>query len=136
MKLLVLTSEPVDGDVLRAAIGDDAVRDAEVLVVSPALHRSKLRYWVSDDDRAIAHAEAVQEETAERLEEEGIDAVPAAQAGDVEPLQALDDALATYPADRVIVVTHPEGDRDYREEELDEASERLGVPVSLWRVTR
>jgi dephospho-CoA kinase len=136
MKLLVLTSEPVDGDVLRAAIGDDAVRDAEVLVVSPALHRSKLRYWVSDDDRAIARAEAVQEETAERLEEEGIDAAPAAQAGDVEPLQALDDAFATYPADRVIVVTHPEGDRDYREEELDAASERLGVPVSLWRVTR
>jgi hypothetical protein len=33
-------------------------------------------------------------------------------------------------------VTHPEGDRDYRETELDEASERLGVPVSLWHVTR
>jgi hypothetical protein len=136
MKLLVLASEPVGGDVLRAALDDDAVREAEVLVVSPALHRSKLRYWVSDDDDAIAHAEAVQEETAERLEEEGVDAAPAARPGDADPLQALEDALATYPADRVIVVTHPEGERDYREAELDEASERLGVPVSLWHVTR
>src|SRR5215208_6336107 len=136
MKLLVLASEPVDGDVLRAALDDETVREAEVLVVSPALHRSKLRYWVSDADDAIARAEAVQEETAERLEEEGVDAAPAVRPGDADPLQALEDSLATFPADRVIVVAHPEADRDYREDELDAASERLGVPVSLWRVTR
>jgi hypothetical protein len=136
MKVLVLASEPVGGESLRAALDDDAVREAEVLVVSPALHRSKLRYWVSDDDRAIAHADAVQEETAERLEEEGVDAAPAIQPGDSDPVQAIADTLAIFPADRVIVFAHPEGDLDYREDELGEASDRLGVPVSVCHVTR
>ena len=57
MKLLVLTPEPVDADLLRAAVGDDA-EGAEVLVISPATNESKLAFWVSDPDQAIAEADA------------------------------------------------------------------------------
>jgi hypothetical protein len=128
MKLLVLTPEPVDADVLRATLGDE-VEGAEVLVVSPATNQSKLAFWVSDPDQAIAEAETAEEETVERLEEEGIDA--AGDTGESEPAVALQDALATFPADRIVVFSHPAGERDYREDEgLADAEKRFGVPVT------
>jgi hypothetical protein len=128
MKLLVLTPEPVDADMLRATLGDE-VEGAEVLVVSPATNQSKLAFWVSDPDEAIAEADAAQNETVERLEEAGIDA--AGDTGESEPVVALQDALATFPADRILIFSHPEGDRDYREDEgLADAERRFGVPVT------
>jgi len=134
MKLLVLTPEPIDANALRTALGDD-VEGAEVLVVSPAGNRSKIAFWVSDSDEAIAGAEAAQEETVERLEEEGIDA--AGDTGESEPAVAIQDALATFKADRIVVFSHPEGDRDYREDDgLAGAQERFGVPVEHALISR
>jgi hypothetical protein len=128
MKLLVLTPEPVDAEMLRSTLGDE-VEGAEVLVVSPATNRSKVAFWVSDPDEAIAEAESAQEETVERLEEQGVDA--AGDTGESEPAVALQDALATFPADRIVVFSHPEGDRDYREDEgLADAQERFGIPLT------
>ncbi len=128
MKLLVVTPEPVDANALRTALGDE-VEGAEVLVVSPAGHRSKIAFWVSDSDEAIAKAEAAEEETVERLEEEGVDA--AGDTGDAEPALAIQDALATFKADRIVVFSHPEGDRDYREDDgLAGAEERFGIPLT------
>jgi len=128
MKLLVLTPEPVDADMLRSVLGEE-VEGAEVLVVSPATNQSKLAFWVSDPDEAIAEAEAAQEETVERLEEAGVDA--AGDTGESEPALALQDALATFAADRIVVFSHPDGDRDYREDEgLADAEARFGIPVT------
>ena len=128
MKLLVLTPEPVDAGMLRSTLGDD-VEGAEVLVVSPATNQSKLAFWVSDPDQAIAEADTAQEETVERLEEDGVDA--AGDTGESEPVVALEDALATFAADRIVVFSHPEGDRDYREDDgLADAEARFGVPLT------
>jgi hypothetical protein len=128
VKLLVVTPEPVDANVLRATLGDD-VEGAEVLVISPATNRSKVAFWVSDPDEAIAEAGAAQEETVERLEEAGIDA--AGDTGESEPAVAIQDALATFPADRIVIFSHPESERDYREDEgLEDAESRFGVPVT------
>ena len=128
MKLLVVTPEPVDANALRTSLGDE-VEGAEVLVVSPAGHQSKVAFWVSDSDEAIAEADAAQEETVERLEEEGIDA--AGDTGESEPAVAIQDALATFAADRIVVFSHPDGDCDYREDEgLADAEARFGVPVT------
>jgi hypothetical protein len=128
MKLLVLTPEPVDAELLRATLGED-IEGAEVLVVSPATNQSKLAFWISDPDEAIAEAEAAETESVERLEEAGVDA--AGDTGESEPAVALQDALATFPADRIVVFSHPEGDRDYREDQgLADAEERFGVPIT------
>jgi hypothetical protein len=134
MKLLVLTAEPIDANALRVAAGDEAA-DAEVLVVSPATHTSPLRFWMSDADDAIRDAQATADEAAETLEEGGVDAV--AQPGESEPAVAIQDALATFPADRIVVFTHPEGDRDYREDAgLRDAEGRFGVPVTFAEIGR
>jgi hypothetical protein len=133
VKLLVVTPEPVDAKLLRATLGEE-VEGAEVLVVSPATHQSKLAFWVSDSDEAIHEAEVAQEETVERLEEAGIDA--AGDTGESEPAQAIQDALATFPADRIVIFSHS-GEKDYREDEgLADAEQRFGVPVTHAEISR
>jgi hypothetical protein len=128
MKLLVVTPEPVDAALLRSALGDE-IAGAEVLVISPATNRSKLAFWVSDPDEAIEEADTARVDTVERLEEEGVDA--AGLVGESEPAVAIDDALATFQADRIVIFSHPEGERDYREDEgLAEGEARWGVPVT------
>jgi hypothetical protein len=128
VKVLVVTPEPIDANMLRSTLGEE-VEGAEVLVISPATNESPLAFWVSDSDEAIAEAEAAQVETVERLEEEGVDAV--GDTGESEPAVAIQDALATFAADRIVVFSHPEGDRDYREDDgLADAEERFGVPLT------
>lgn len=124
-KILALVSEPVSGEALRSAIGGDPSDDAEVLVVAPALN-TKTRFWVSDPDPAIERAEAVQEETVERMDEEGVDA--AGDTGESDPLLAVQDALTTFEADQIVLFTHPQGGRNWLEEGVvDDAKERFGA---------
>jgi hypothetical protein len=133
VKLLVVTPEPIDANLLRSTLGDD-VEGAEVLVVSPATNQSPLAFWVSDSDEAIYEAEVAQEETVERLEEEGVDA--AGDTGESEPAVAIQDALATFPADRIVIFSHV-GEKDYREEAgLEDAEERFGLPVTHAEISR
>src|ERR671928_2202226 len=102
-KILAVVSEPVSADALKTLIGDQEAQDAEVLVVAPAL-QSKKRFLLADPDPAIERAEQVQEETVERLDEEGIDA--AGDTGEEDPLLAIQDALVTYDADEIVLFTH------------------------------
>ena len=126
-RILALVAEPVSGEALRRAIGPERAEGSEVLVVAPAL-TSKTRFWLSDMDDAIQRAEEVQEETVERMDEEGIDA--AGDTGEADPLLALQDALQTFPADEIVLFTHPGGSRNWAEEGVvDEAASRFGPPV-------
>jgi hypothetical protein len=126
-KILALVSEPISADALRSAVGAESADDAEVLVVAPALN-SRKRFFLADPDPAIERADAVQEETVERLDEEGIDA--AGDTGEEDPLLALQDALTTFEADEVVLFTHSGGDKNWLEEGLvDEAKGRFDVPV-------
>jgi hypothetical protein len=126
-RILALVSEPISAEALRAAVGEDDASDAEVLVVAPALN-SRKRFFLADPDPAIARAEEVQEETVERLDEEGVDA--AGDTGDSDPLLALQDALTTYEADEIVLFTHEGGKQNWLEEGLvDEAKGRFSVPV-------
>ena len=89
MKILVLTSDLLDADRLRAALaangaGRDALELAEVMIVAPALHETALRFWVSDADEAIAHANAVARGTLAELDDDGVPA--SAAIGDSDPV--------------------------------------------------
>ena len=126
-KVLAVVSEPVSGRALKSAIGAERAEAAEVLVIAPALD-SRVRFWTSDSDDAIERAQAVQEETVERMSEEGVDAV--GDTGESDPVLAIHDALQTFPADEIVLFTHPDGERNWLEEGVvDEASERFDAPV-------
>jgi hypothetical protein len=134
IKVLALAAEPVSGQMLKSALGEERVEGAEVLVVAPALN-TPLRFWMSDPDPAIERAEAVQEETVERMDEEGIDA--AGDTGESDPLLAVQDALATFAADQIVLFTHPDGDQNWLEQGVEEEiQERFGVPVVRMAVER
>jgi hypothetical protein len=125
-KVLALAAEPISGEALRSALGNGA-EEAEVMVVAPALD-SRMRFWASDSDEAIARAEEVQQESVERLEEGGVRAT--GESGESDPLLALQDALATFPAQEIVIFRHGEGSRNWAEEDLvEQARERFSVPV-------
>ena len=135
MKLLVITSEPITADHLRDAIGPDAAAGAEVLVIAPALHRSALRFWLSDADEAIARAQTVQQDSVDQLDDEGIAAT--GDTGESEPLAAIADALQGFPADRVALFIHPTADQSYRESiTAAQIEERFGLPVTASEIER
>ena len=126
-KILALVSEPVSGEALKNAVGRERAEAAEVLVVAPALN-TRRHFLFSDVDAAIERADEVQEETVERMEEEGVDA--AGDTGESDPLLAIQDALQTFPADEIVLFTHPGGQQNWGEEGLvEEARERFGRPV-------
>lgn len=129
MRLLVLSADPVDAATVRSALGDGAeLEGADVLVVSPALNQSALAFWVSDSDEAIADAESAAQQTVTAL------ADPAGrvhgEVGESEPLLALQDAMATFAADRILVFTRPEDEQRYKEDDVvGEARRTFRVPV-------
>ncbi|HEX3691392.1 MAG TPA: hypothetical protein VHV28_16950 [Solirubrobacteraceae bacterium] len=130
MKLLVLTSEPVSADHLRAALpGDTDPGDAEVMVVAPALHESALRFWLSDADEAIARADEVRRQSVEQLGAEGVSA--SADTGESDPEDAVEDVLKTFAADRILIFAHGDDEQRYREDvDTDSLESRFGIPVT------
>ena len=134
MRLLVIAPEHVAPEQL-ADVVDEDLHDAEIRVVTPALNDSRLAFWVSDPDEAIAKAESAEEETVGRLRAEGIDA--AGKTGESDPMVALEDALATFPADRIVIFRHPAGEEAYLEDDvIDAAREHVGIPVVIAEVPR
>ena len=131
MNVLVLTSEPIDAGQLRDALGGDIdPADTQVMVVAPALQDSPIKFWMSDADDAITKADEVRRETLEQLGDAGVSA--SADTGESDPLEALQDALRTFPADRIVIFTHPEGEQRYREElDSSEVERRFGVSVEV-----
>jgi len=130
MKILVLTTEPVTADQLRAALpADSDPEDAEVMVVAPALHKNALRFWVSDADEAISKADDVSHQSVEQLGADGVSA--SGDTGESDPDEAIADALKTFPADRILIFTHPDSEQRYKEDvDPDELQQRYGVPVT------
>src|SRR5262245_11458185 len=72
----------------------------KVLVVAPALN-SRLRRWASDEDRARRRAAERLRAHLEHLERRGVHAE--GRVGDADPLLAIADALATFPADEIVI---------------------------------
>ena len=96
--LVVSSSMPPAGE-LRAALGEDV---GEVHVVAPAVKQSRLQWLTNEEDDARAEArrtaEAVAAATAGEVEH------VEAEAGDSDPLLAVEDALRTFDADEIVVV--------------------------------
>jgi hypothetical protein len=95
--LVISTAEHAE-DVLRAHVSD-----AETIKVVVPVVRQGVLDWLASDQKAFAHAEEVAERTAEQLPGKTVDAV----AGEADVGLAIRDALATFPADEVVVAVRP-----------------------------
>jgi nucleotide-binding universal stress UspA family protein len=103
-----------------------AVGDAEVLVVAPALN-SRLRHWLSDEDAARRRAGERAAECVDRLERAGAHA--RGSVGDADTVQAIADALATFPADEIVIAAHTERSDRLVEDLASRARKRFALPI-------
>jgi hypothetical protein len=128
-RILVVANETVAGHELSELLGQKAEGGREdVLLVCPALN-SKLRTWTSDEDGARAAAQSRLDTSLARLAELGIKA--RGEIGDGDPLQAIEDSLREFPADEIVVSTHPPGRSHWLEQGVVEnARSRYDVPVT------
>ena len=120
--LVVSTVEHAD-DVLQKHVGD-----AETVTVVVPVVRQGVLDWLANDEKAFGHAERVAERTAEQLSGETVDAV----AGEADVSLAIRDALATFPADEIVIAVRPHEQEGYVESAAtDTAPEHQidGVPV-------
>jgi len=127
--LLVVANETVEGTVLVETVRDIALsRDADVFVVAPALN-SRLRHWMSDSDRAHGAARQRLENTLARLKDAGVRA--GGEVGDADPLLAIEDAIHVFPADEIVIGTHPEQRSNWLAHDLvARACARFELPVA------
>jgi GABA permease len=103
--VLVVANETVGGRALLSEIEYRCRgRNSEILVVTPAI-TSAVKHWLSDVDEAIDAAEARRADSVRTIEALGLRA--RGEVGDSDPNVAIEDALRTFPADEVIISTHP-----------------------------
>jgi hypothetical protein len=126
--ILVVANETATGPELHHAVrvfaADPAAR---VRVVAPALN-TRLRHWFSDSDAAREAAEARLGGCLAELGGLGLDAD--GHVGDEDPLQAIADALAAFPATELLIATRPEARSNWLAHDLvDRALARFGLPT-------
>jgi hypothetical protein len=129
-RILVVATAPVREESLRGRVRAHAgSEDAEVRVVAPAAEISRLDWLTNDEQEARAKA-------AERAVDAGLAVAPEAasvdaEVGDTDPVQAIEDALREFPADELVLVTHPDEDASWLEEgTAEEALARFDLPVT------
>jgi len=114
-------------------LADEVARRAsdaptDVLVVAPALN-SRLRHWLSDVDEALTRAHERLELAITALRRRGVAA--RGEIGDADPLLAIEDALAGFPADEIVIATLPAGRSNWIERRLvEKATTRFGIPIA------
>lgn len=125
-RLLVVITVDVADDALRELVRSLGGDDAEVLVVAPASGVSRLDWLTNAEDDAHAEAASIAEGAAAATRTTTVEA----QVGDSDPLRAIEDALRTFPADEIVLVTRPDDQAGWLEEGIgDKAQARLSLPV-------
>jgi hypothetical protein len=106
-RVLVLANETVGGRALLAELQNRSKgRSSEILVVVPALTSTPLEHWASDVDQALDDARERLDSSLATMAAAGLQA--RGYVGDHhEPNASLEDALRDFPADEVVISTHP-----------------------------
>jgi hypothetical protein len=113
-------------------LADEVARRAsaaptDVLVVAPALN-SRLRHWLSDVDAALARAQERLDLAITALHRRGV--IARGEIGDADPMLAIEDALASFPADEIVIATLPLDRSNWIERGLVEKAARFGIPIA------
>jgi hypothetical protein len=109
--VLVVSSVPDAPSALRDALGGDV---GEIKVVAPAVKQSRLQWLTNAEDDARVEAERTAQKVAQATADDA-ERVEA-EAGDSDPLLAVEDALRTFSADEIVVVLRAGEDASWLEE--------------------
>jgi len=129
-RLLVVANQTVGGRALLTEIKNRSRGvESEILVVTPALVSSRAAHWSSDLDEGMELARQRLELSLQAIEEAGLRA--RGQVGDEEPNVAIEDALREFPADEIIISTHPpERSRWLEKGVVERARREIELPIT------
>jgi hypothetical protein len=130
-RVLVLANETVGGRALLAELQNRSKgRSSEILVVVPALTSTPLEHWASDVDQALDDARERLDASLATMAAAGLQA--RGHVGDHhEPSASLEDALRDFPADEIVISTHPpEKSRWLERGVVARAREEVPLPVT------
>jgi GABA permease len=129
-RLLVVANQTVGGKALLEEIRNRCRgRESEILVATPALTGSRAAHWVSDVDEAIEQARQRMELSVLAIQDVGLRA--RGQVGDSDPNVAIEDALRTFPADEIVISTHPPERSKWLERGVVARARReIGLPIT------
>ena len=128
-RILVVANETLSGRALRDEISKRGHGgEAHLRVVCPALN-SKIKHWTNEEDAAREQAHQRLQALLTGLRSDGFDAD--GDIGDDDPVQAMEDGLRRFPADEVIISTHPPGRSNWLERDVVErARQRSDITVT------
>lgn len=98
-RVLIVSTVEYPEDALRAHVGE-----ADTVKVVVPIVRQGILGWLANDETAYGEAKEIATRTAEQLPGESVDA----RAGEPDVDLAIRDALATFPADEIVVAVHPD----------------------------
>jgi len=129
-RLLVVANETVEGEALLEEIrGRCRGRSCEILVVTPALAGTRASHWASDIDEGIELARQRMELSLIAIDALGLKAK--GEIGDSDPNMAIEDALRVFPADEIVISTHPPDRSRWLEQGVVErAREEIDLPIT------
>jgi hypothetical protein len=127
--VLVIAEGVCTAEALRAAIVEPADgRPIEAFVVAPTLGSALDR--LTGDQQGYDQATQHLDETVRALQ--GLGAQARGKISSRAPLQAVEDGMREFPANRVVLAVRPAGDRGRAEEDaVDVARKRHGVPITV-----
>jgi GABA permease len=130
-RLLVVANETVGGSALLEEIGARCRgRDCEILVITPALAASRADHWASDIDEAIVLARQRMELSVIEIGQK-LDLKARGEIGDSDPNVAIEDALRVFPADEIVISTHPpETSRWLERGVVERARDEIDLPIA------
>jgi hypothetical protein len=129
-RIVVVANETVGGLALLEGIKGRAGEGSEILVVVPALTGSALEHRSSDVDGALSDARSRLDQSLRAMRAAGLNARGHGR-DHHEPGAALEDALREFPADEVIISTHPpERSRWLEGGVVERAKREIPLPVT------
>jgi hypothetical protein len=125
-RILVVTTATAPKADIESIVRAHAGEDAEIHVIAPASKISWLDRLTNAEDDARADAAERADAASEAVDQKSVPHV-----GDVDPLQAIEDALRMFPADEIVILAAPEEKATRLEQGLgQEAQKRFNVPVT------
>src|SRR6202795_4175513 len=106
-RVLVLIGDEICGRCLARELDHrgEGAAGTLVVIIAPALVHSATAAWTDDIDAGIAEAERKVDASVALLRRDGYTTV--GKVGDSNPTRAIEDGLAEFAPDSVIVATHP-----------------------------
>jgi hypothetical protein len=133
--VLVIAAEEHVGEPVRRELEERAGgRQTEVRVVVPALADTAFQHAAGDVDQGLERARDQLGTSLREVDETGVEAE--GRVGDADPVRAIEDALYDFPADEIVIVTHPDREARWLEDDLFErARHRFRPPIVHFVVT-